>query len=363
MTLIAKLSVDRAPFLIGDVLLSSETLRGVKVNLPLVGDINQILADHRLPFEVSFAQKINIINGRIAVAWSGQAVQAEKALRVLTAISDRPSLDADRVIDELKASDDKINQLQLIGLVLGDVKGPIVNFSCFAVGVPAKHTANFGSVRVAGSGRDAFLKLLQQAPWTAEENATEYKVAHGLLAALTNQEFRTGSTIVNRWGGGFEAMVYSPVSGHFEKVGDVLHTFWSATEDPDGPLSMFPYFYKTTYWRDALILRTASLDVTTGTKLKTNDITLIPPLLKRVEDYDLAQLGVVDFSYRAVCCHVLVEKPNTRDALFLIDQRAAEQAVWFEVNGSEAELRLSDYLPNLIREQLSLTPPLSPGHR
>jgi hypothetical protein len=59
----------------------------------------------------------------------------------------------------------------------------------------------------------------------------------------------------------------------------------------------------------------------------------------------------------------LVEKPNNRDALFLIDQRAAEQAVWFEVNGSEAELRLSDYLPNLIREQLSLTPPLSPGHR
>jgi hypothetical protein len=252
--------------------------------------------------------------GRIAVAWSGQAVQAEKALRVLTAISDRPSLDAHRVIDELKAIDDKINQLQLIGLVLGDVEGPIVNFSCFAVGVPAKHTANFGSVRVAGSGRDAFLKLLQQAPWTAEENATEYKVAHGLLAALTNEEFRTGSTIVNRWGGGFEAMVYSPVSGHFEKVGDVLHTFWSATEDPVGPLSMFPYFYKTTYWRDALILRTASLDVTTGTKLKTNNITLIPPLLKRVEDYDLAQLGVVDFSYRAVCCHVLAGSCSLAEA-------------------------------------------------
>jgi hypothetical protein len=103
MTLIAQLSVDRAPFLIGDALLSSETIRGVKVNLPMVGDINQILADRGLPFEVRFAQKINIINGRIAVAWSGQRDHAERALRILAAISDRPSLDADKVIDEFKA--------------------------------------------------------------------------------------------------------------------------------------------------------------------------------------------------------------------------------------------------------------------
>lgn len=336
------------------MLLSSEIKRGVRFNLPLVGDINQILADRELPFEVSLAQKINIINGRIAVACAGQATQAERALRVLTAISDRPSLDADMVIDELEAIRDKINQLQLIGLVLGDVKGSIVNYSCFAVGVPAEHIPNFGSVRVAGSGRDAFLRLLQKAPWTADESANGYQIAHGLLAALTNEEFRTGSTILDRWGGGFEALVYSPLSQRFEKVGDVLHTFWRTTEDSGGPLSMLPYFYKTTYWKDALILRSATLDLSTGTKLKTNDTTLVPPLLKRVEDYDPAQLGAIDFSYRAVCCHVLIEKPHNSDVLFLIDQRAAEQALWFEVNGSEADLRFSDYLPNIIREQLSL---------
>jgi hypothetical protein len=51
MTLIAQLSVNGAPILIGDVLLSSEARRGLKVNLPLVGDINRILADNDLLFE------------------------------------------------------------------------------------------------------------------------------------------------------------------------------------------------------------------------------------------------------------------------------------------------------------------------
>ncbi|WP_298260149.1 hypothetical protein [Bradyrhizobium sp.] len=350
--MIAQLSINRAPFLIGDVLLSSETIRGVKVNLPLVGDINQILADRGFAFEVGLAQKINIINKRVVVGWSGQAVQAEKALRVLTAISDRPMLDADRVIDELKAISHEIDQLQLVGLVLGERQGSIVNYSCFAIGVPAKHAPNFGSVRVAGSGCDAFLSLLQKAAWTSDKSAGEFQVAHGLLAALTNEEFRTGSTIANRWGGGFEALVYSPQAERFEKVGDVLHTFWRTSEKPGGSLDMFPYFYKTTYWNDALILRTATLDFERA-RLVSNDTTLVPPLLKRVEDYDLTQLSVVDFGYRAVCCHVLIEKQHNRDVLYLVDQHAAEQAVWLEVIGVGASLRISDYLPNIIREQLS----------
>jgi hypothetical protein len=129
----------------------------------------------------------------------------------------------------------------------------------------------------------------------------------------------TVHTIANRWGGGFEAPTFSQESGRFEKIGDVLHTFWNITEHSDSPIALFPYFYKTTYWQDALVLRTASLDFN-GTKLKTNDITVIPPLLKGVEDYDLEELGPVDFSYRAVCCDVLIEKQSNRDLLVLADQ-------------------------------------------
>jgi hypothetical protein len=44
MTLIAQLSINGSPLMIGDVLLSSEQRTGLRVTLPLVGDINEVLA-------------------------------------------------------------------------------------------------------------------------------------------------------------------------------------------------------------------------------------------------------------------------------------------------------------------------------
>jgi hypothetical protein len=359
MTLIAQLSVNGAPFLIGDVLLSSETRKGLKANLPLVGDINQILAERGAPFEVSFVQKLNLFNGRIAVAWSGPLIQAERALRIIAQMSIRPDVTADRIISELEAVErSAIDQLQLIGLVLEEVTSTTATSSLFSIRVPPVSLDNIGNVFAAGSGRDAFFQLLGRANWLSS-GAIAYHVAHGLLAALTNEEFRTGNTIFNRWGGGFEALTYSPASACFEKIGDILHTFWAVSEIAGDTIGFLPFFYKTTYWRDALVLRTASLE---GAKLKTNDINLIPPLLNDIADYNLADLGSVDFSYRAVCCHVLIEKAAGRDLLLVVDQREARQDVLFTLDGSRGELHISDYLPSIIREQLELTSNFGHGH-
>lgn len=355
MTLIAQLSVNGAPFLIGDVLLSSETRKGLKVNLPLVGDINQILADRGLEFEVSFAQKIHVFDGRIAVAWSGPVVQAERALRVLAAISSRQALTRSDIVAELNAIDPSaIDQLQLIGILLRGVTGMTVEASIFSLRVQPVNIPNIGSVYCAGTGRDSFFELLQQTNRQSTTEANEYQVAHGLLGALTNKEFITGNTIANRWGGGFEAVTFSATSSRFEKVGDILHTFWRVTENSADPINLLPYFYKTTYWQDLLVIRAASLDFSSTVKLKTNDIQLIPPLLKDIGDYNLADLKPVDFSYRSVCCHVLIEKSEGQDTLLLIDQREGEQAILFTVDESGGRLHLTEYLPCIIREQLDL---------
>ena len=56
MTLIAKFSVNGVPLLIGDVLVSSDAITGRKTTLPLVGDINKVIADHEfapLDFDLS----------------------------------------------------------------------------------------------------------------------------------------------------------------------------------------------------------------------------------------------------------------------------------------------------------------------
>src|SRR5215211_6739040 len=89
MTLIAKLSINNVPLLLGDVLLSSESRTGLRANLPLVGDINKVIADRGFAFEVSFAQKVNILGDRLAVAWCGPAMQAEREIRALSAICGR----------------------------------------------------------------------------------------------------------------------------------------------------------------------------------------------------------------------------------------------------------------------------------
>jgi hypothetical protein len=360
MTLIAQLAVNGAPFLVGDVLLSSETRTGLKVNLPLVGDINQILADRGLPFEVCFAQKINVFDGRVAIAWSGPLIQAERALRVIAALCSRSDLTADDVLAELRAIDGSaIDRLQLVGLVLQEVRGTTVEVSLFSLRVPPMDIPTFGQVFAAGSGRDAFLHMLQKADWQSQDSANAFQVAHGLLGALTNEEFRTGNTITNRWGGGFEALTFSEASHRFEKVGNVLHTFWKTTENLDAPIGLFPFFYKTMYWRDALVIRAVRLDISEGIKLEANDVTLIPPLLKDISDYNLDDLQV-DFSYRAVCCHVEIQKASNRDILFLIDQREGGQDFFFRMDDAGVEWHVSDYLPGIIREQLMKTAATEP---
>ena len=76
MTLIAQLSIHGAPILIGDVLKSKERRTGLKVNLPLVGDVNQILADNGLLFEVDFAQKSMFSTD--ALLWHGVARRSKQ---------------------------------------------------------------------------------------------------------------------------------------------------------------------------------------------------------------------------------------------------------------------------------------------
>jgi hypothetical protein len=354
MTLIAQFAINGAPLLIGDVLLSSETKTGLKVNLPLVGDINEVLAKNGLPFEVMFTQKLNVLADRLVVAWSGPMIQAERALHVLSRISTRPNIKLDDIGRELDAIDKHaLDRLQLVGILLGDITGSERTAHCFALGVKGINIPRLATVFAAGTGRDAFLKLLEKTDWTNSGTGNEYQVAHVLLGALTNEEYRTGQTILNRWGGGFEAVTCSQLTGRFEKVGDILHTFWRLSENADNSIEFTPMFYKTTYWKDALIIRAARLEKTGSNtfQLTRNDLTLVPPLLKQADDYDLSELGTIDFSYRAICCHVLIEKARGQDILLFVEQREHQRDLAFEFEGPSGRLHISSDLTKTIIEQ------------
>jgi hypothetical protein len=354
MTLIAQLSINGAPLLIGDVLLSSEQRTGLKVTLPLVGDINEVLAKNGVPFQVDFGQKVNVLSDRLVVAWSGRMDEAERALRVLSRVSTRSNLDIGDIGRELNAIDQQqIAHLQLVGTLLGDAQGTMRVAHCFTLGVKPTNIPSLGPVFAAGTGRDFFLNMLKKSNWTNYGRGSEFQVAHVLLAALTNEEYRTGSTILNRWGGGFEAVTCSQLRGRFEKVGDILHTFWKMREHEDDSLAFTPMFYKTTYWRDALIIHSAQLEETrTDTfRLISNDLILVPPLLKQIGDYDLTEYGNADFSYRAICCHIVIEKSDNRDLLFFVEQHEHQRDFEFELDASSGRLHISSNLTNAIIDE------------
>jgi hypothetical protein len=287
------------------VLLSSGTRTGLKVNLPLVGDINEIIGQRGLPFQVKFSQKINLLGERLAVAWCGSALQAERVLRrlaIIASCNDATSADIEAELDAINC-DHAINEVQLVGLLVRDVHGTTVEATRFSWGINGVEVPRLGPVHAAGSGREAFLALLNKADFTNSGTGSEFQVAHALLGALTNEEYRTGAKILNRWGGGFEAVTYSREARRLQKVGDILHTFWRIEKESAGRVEFFPMFYKTSYWNDALIIRSASFDriASGGYTPRTNDLDLVPPFLTDSEAYDLSELGSVDFSYRAIC--------------------------------------------------------------
>jgi hypothetical protein len=95
------------------------------------------------------------------------------------------------------------------------------------------------------------------------------------------------------------------------------------------------------------VLRTASFESfqENELRLKTNEIKLIPPLLKEINEYDLAG---VDFSYRALCCHVRLNKPSNRVMFFIEERESGEDALLrLDVPG---ELHISKHLKDKIKD-------------
>jgi hypothetical protein len=322
MTLIAELSVNGTPFLIGDVLVTSDELVDFPYDLPFVGNINPKIASSGLDFRVAAtAQKINLLSDRLAVAVAGPVPQAERALGVLLRLSTRENLTLSDIQYELEAIDQtRINELQLIGILIRDVKGDEVHASVFRLGVPPVQSRSLGTIYVAGSGKDAFLEILNRdSHWSSGAN-NEFQAAHAILGALVNEEARGGRTIAERWGGGFEALTFAKEAGRLQKVGDVLHTFWKFNISAPEKIDFVPSFYKTAYEEDVLAIRWAlgaRKDQTL--EISREGLLVVPPLLKQSHDYQLDEFRKIDFSYRAIVCHVQIERASGRAYMMYID--------------------------------------------
>ena len=311
MTLIARIMLGGAPFLIGDALLSSNDLSKpevteVECELPLVGEINRVLAAKGRPFRTDLCQKLHVFEGRLAVGWStNDYMQAERTLKVLREAAANPSITIANIQEELEAIDpDRIKDLSLVGNLLNSVNGDQISCSVFGRNVMDASVAGFGEVQSAGSGAKTFIRMLQRngpIPSTANDPAMILPI----LGTLLNRELSTGQSIDERWGGAFETVSFEPRTGQLEKLDNVLHTFWSWRGD--GKIDFQPRFYFARYFDGLLLLRSTEYEVGENRsvkRLRSNKLRLVPSLLRPVRDDDLIKIGHVDFSYDYVCCHV-----------------------------------------------------------
>jgi hypothetical protein len=322
MTLVAQIMVHGAPFLIGDALASTETISGMECELPLIGEINSILAAKLRRFEVKLTQKLYIFDGRLAVGFAGPVIQAERVISVLRDLTKRQrELQLKDIESELDSIDpDRIDKLEFVGFLLRGVAGNQVSSNVFARRVTPADVKGFGRCYFAGTGA-APAKRILESNGTLPGVENNPKAIVPLLGALLNNELTSGSSIDQKWGGAFEAVAYSHDSQRLEKVGNVLHTFWIFDPDSPGAVTFQGRFYKTIYFDDALLIRSAEFEkLPDRVVVKSNRLTVVPPLFKSVEEYDKTLIGPIGFDYEIICCHVWIKSKQkaTPEAAIMI---------------------------------------------
>lgn len=361
MTLVARIMLGRAPFLVADALISSDDLSnphvtGAECELPLIGEINSALAAKERSFRVDLCQKLHVFEGRLAVGWSSNdASQAERALKALREIAKKPNLTLGDVQEELSAIDpDQIKDVHLIGLLLQGVDGNQISASYFHRNAIVEQVKGFGEVAAIGSGARTFIRMLHQDEPLPTEANDPWTVL-GVLGSLLNHEISTGQSIDERWGGAYETVSFSRHTGRLEKLDNVLHTFWLWRDD--GKIDFQPRFYFARYFDELLVLRSAEYEAgenRTITRLKSHSLELVPSLLRSVRDDDELKIGHVDFSYDHVCCHVWFPgAPGSvlpRAAIVLAAPRGSSYDIDLSV-AEDGSLRLrlpSDTVANVI---------------
>lgn len=215
MTLIASFEVHGSPIMIGDLLLSSPGSAGPStVTLPFwTLDNAQFHAafGHTIS---GVAQKLIIIHEKLCIAWADSALQAAALIAHLRdfAAGKEEILDDDfmAAFHAYPAAD--WSQLQFI-IHCRTEKG-----NRYLSNLPRFDVGDALQIRVGGSGTPHFYNWIEAAyqcsPTTEVPEGAEYgeTAARALmylgLAAL--HQGTDGTGVPDRWGGGFEALFYTP---------------------------------------------------------------------------------------------------------------------------------------------------------
>src|ERR1051326_903280 len=289
MTLIAGFSINKQPFLIGDLLISGPEQPGLRPSLPTVGDSQMVFPEGAGFTITGLSQKVNVLNDHLMIAWAGRSYIAKSILRDLkTRIAAEPfTIETIKDYFESFRTSENKNEVQFAGTFMENTKA----FS-FAVGCEVVANATFGDVCIGGSGTDdakSFLRNFE--PPQLLDGANPSPLLEGIsrslmmTAHLLQLELMSYSSLLQFYGAGYE--IASLIDGRLAKIGDVTYLFWHADVSGNSIQLSYPYHVcRYAYRNGVLAIRSARLrfDNSDGILASDQGVYLVEPAFRAISE-------------------------------------------------------------------------------
>lgn len=319
MTLIARILIDddAIPLFFADALLSTEGKWPYQVDITASQNINALLPGDPECQIAGTVQKLNVLSDRVVVAWAGDTNQARQLIGSIAKLDRDNRLTLATLGNLIDASKSEIKDTVALigGLFTRNDSGEVINAEWFDFNGDLRllNSGNISyDVMVAGTGKNTFLKLVDELLPTFDDRSDLLvladQIAASLISTLFPYEIMVGGNLLEWWGGAFEIATFNTEAKTIQKVSDILFTFWRVTlgKEAGVELALVPRFIKQGYFEDALVLQDVKADISDGKmELPVLHAHMILPLLKSKTDYDFSKAELGNFCHKMLCAFIL----------------------------------------------------------
>ncbi len=366
MTIICGFSSNDFPVLIGDILLTSDQLYEGIDHTPTLGPV-QPDATHPFGFTISgFNQKVNILDDKCIVAWSGNWTQARAMIRDITKVlSDHgPNLDEIiKTINTVAAPDkDKLSMIMFL-----QENENLHYYYHSAEKVTSKFVDN---AYVAGSGSiyvKKFFGQLEQMdkPPHVDAGAPHYTTALGFGLTLSSQcvgrEILSAGNLIERWGGAIELGYI--LGGVAQKLNNIMHFHLSYEDSVDRTtkINLVPIITKTEYQGDLLVIRRVQFMPARVNKnsdsgslvIESDKISVVPPILKHVDPSFTPDIPDLEYDVLCTWMHYNLNGVSKWSQSFVDFCHDKRRPLRIEQHGEEYSLAIEERLGDRVRQAVT----------
>lgn len=321
MTLIAGFLKGGCPILMGDLLVSSSDNSAKEICLPTIGKISNSHLSNGIYRPTKLCQKVNLLGPKLAIAWAGTMSYAKDFMQNIIAkkLHNNPERDA------LRDTFAKIGDHEKLSVICLYRNGKEICMFDFNASRIEPLIKGFEWFKAAGSGYDALLDIasnLESNTTSGHPNKLEEGItsAVGIAIGLISDEIRTGFTLQNLFGAGYE--ILHPLGRDLTKLCYLTYLFWSVEEEAQGvwKLQPFPFLAsKYTYHGDILIIRSVRLSsniVVNSCKIDSDELHAISPIYRIVDIKELVGYTPSSLNSKMMCNVFLYKNYSGREGAF-----------------------------------------------